>query len=204
MSKMIGERWWNPALPVDAPAVKIVGITVAAILSTGLLYPDVEPVLRACLWNIAHHSHASVGGLDVKVPRMWRQEETPAGRHELQLVRARLGEPVEFESIVISEGQGSSPELQTANERLRVLAGKLGFGEFRGTSLSLDPRFTCVAPHFAKLQTWQISCLSIDNGWSANLYGTAADIDSLRLVLRGMSWRVSVHWSLDCCGPEVD
>ena len=189
MSKEMGERWWNRALSVKAPAVKIAGTIGVATLTAGLLYFYAGPVVRACLWDVGHHSTAAYQGINVRVPWMWRQEDTPAGQRQLRLVRARLGEPLEFESIVISEGKSSSAGLQTATERLQALANKLGYEDFQGTAVSLDPRFSCVAPHFTQLQTWQISCLSIDNHWSANLYGPAADRDALGFVLESMSWR---------------
>jgi hypothetical protein len=117
---------------------------------------------------------------------MWRQEETPGGWRELRLVRARLGEPVEFESIVVSETKSTSPGIQTVAERLQILAQKLGHKDFRGTSISLDPRFSCMAPHFDQIRTWQVACLSIDNQWSVNLYGPVPDIESFKLVLQNI------------------
>jgi hypothetical protein len=189
MSKEMGDRWWSRALPVNAPAVKMAVTVAVATLTAGLIYLYVGPLMRACFWDVGHHSTAAYQGLNVRVPWMWRQEDTPAGQQQLRLVRARLGEPTEFESIVISEAKSSSAGVQTATERLRALADKLGYGDFQGTAMSLDPRFSCVAPHFTQLQTWQISCLSMDNRWSANLYGPFSDKGALELVLQSMTWR---------------
>jgi hypothetical protein len=155
-------RWWNRTLPV-----KMIGVLLAIVVVAGVTYLYLEPTLRAWLWAFGHHSTATYEGLSVKVPWMWRQEETPAGQRELRLVRARLGEPVEFESIVISDGQSTSPGPQTIAERLQVLAEKMGHKDFRGTPMSLDPRFSCIAPHFDQVRDWQVSCLSIDNHWSS-------------------------------------
>jgi hypothetical protein len=182
MSVEAKARWWNRALPV-----KIIGVLLATVVVAGGTYLYLEPILRAWLWAFGHHSTATYQGVSVKVPWMWRQEETPAGQRQLRLVRARLGEPVEFESIVISDGKSTSPGLQTIGERLQVLAEKLGQKDFRGTSMSLDPRFSCMAPHFDQVRDWQVSCLSIDNHWSANLYGPVPDVDSFKLVLQNMA-----------------
>jgi hypothetical protein len=189
MSEETDVRWWNRARPVNAPALKMIGIALSATMVAGLIYLYVEPVLRACLWDIGHHSRATYQRLNVSVPWMWRQEETPAGQRQLKLVRARWGQPVEFESIVISEGKSTSPGLQTVAERLQALADKLGHKDFQGIPMSLDPRFSCMAPHFTQIQTWQVSCLSTDNHWSANFYGPIADTNSFKLVLQSMAWR---------------
>jgi hypothetical protein len=103
-------------------------------------------------------------------------------------VRARLGEPVEFESIVISDGKSTSLGPQTVAERLQVLAEKMGHKDFRGTPMSLDPRFSCMAPHFDQVRDWQVSCLSIDNHWSADLYGPVPDVDSFKFVLQNLAF----------------
>jgi hypothetical protein len=189
MSEDMEQRWWNRDLPVNTPAVRMVGIVVAVMLVAGITYLCVEQVLWACLWDVGHHSTATYQQLNVRVPWLWRQEETPAGQRQIRLVRAHWGQPVDFESIVISEGKTQSSGLQTAAERLRVLADKLGHKDFQGTPVSLDPRFSCMAPHFTQMQTWQVSCLSIDNQWQVNLFGPVADIDSFRFVLQSTTWK---------------
>jgi hypothetical protein len=85
-------RWWNRPLPM-----KMIGIVLAPVVVAGVTYLPLKPTLRACLWAVSHHSTAIYQGLSVKVPLMWRQEDTPAGLKELKFVRARFGEPVEFE-----------------------------------------------------------------------------------------------------------
>jgi hypothetical protein len=186
MSGIPEPRWWNRDLPV-----KPIGILLATVLVTGVGYLYIEPTLRALVWTVRHHSTATYQELSVKVPWMWRQEDTPAGRRQLRLVRARLGEAVEFESIVISDGKSTSPGLQTIAERLQNLATKLGQKDFRGTPILLDSetamRFSCMAPHFDQLRDWQVSCLSSDNLWSANLYGPVPDVDSFKVVLQSMA-----------------
>ena len=178
-------RWWNRALPM-----KMIGVLLATVVVAGVTYLYLEPTLRAWLWAFGHHSTATYQGLSVKVPSMWRQEETPAGQRQLRLVRARLGEPVEFGSIVISISDGKSTSLgpQTVAERLQVLAEKMGHKDFRGTPMSLDPRFSCMAPHFDQVRDWQVSCLSIDNHWSADLYGPVPDVDSFKFVLQNLAF----------------
>jgi hypothetical protein len=175
-------RWWNRPLPM-----KMIGIVLAPVMVAGVTYIPMKPTLRAYLWAISHHSTATYQGSSVRVPLMWRQEDTPAGLRELRLVRARFGEPVEFESIVIREGGSTSSRPQTVGERMQVLAEKLGYKNFRGTPMSLDPRFSCIAPHFDQVRDWQVSCLSIDNHWSANLYGPVSDIDFFKLVLQSIA-----------------
>lgn len=177
-------RWWNRALPV-----KPIGGFLAIVVMAGAIYFYFKQILRACFWDVGHHSTATYQGLNVKVPWMWRQEETPAGQRQLRLVRARIGEPVEFESIIISNGESTDLGPQAVAERLKTLAAKLGHKEFQGTPISLDPEtarhFSCIAPHFDYIRDWQASCLSTDSLWSADLFGPDPDLDSLRIVLRG-------------------
>jgi hypothetical protein len=183
MPREAEERWWNRDLPVKA-----IGGLLAIMVVAGVAYLYLEPTLRACLWAVGHHSTATYQGLSVKVPWMWRQEKTPAGQRQLRLVRARIGEPVEFESIVISDGKSAASPPQALVERLQTVAAKLGHKDFRGTPISLDPetaqRFSCLAPHFDYIRDWQASCLSTDNLWSADLFGPVPDVDSLKFVLQ--------------------
>ena len=128
----------------------------------------------------------------MKVPWMWRLDETPVGQRQLRLVRARFGKPVEFESIVISDGR-STLGTQSLTERFQVLEAKLGQKGFQGTPITLDPEtaksFTCIAPHIDKLE-WQASCLSIDSRLAVDLFGPDADMDSFEFVLRGLAAQV--------------
>jgi hypothetical protein len=174
-------RWWDRALPV-----KKIGVILAMVVVAGITFLYIEPLLRAGLWSLEHHSAATYQGLSVRVPWMWRQEQTPAGWRELRLERARWGQPFALESIVISDAKSASPGPQTVTERLRILGEKMGHKDFRGTPMSIDPHFSCMAPHFDEVQDWQVSCLSIDNHWSANLIGSVSDIDSFKLVLQSM------------------
>ena len=114
-------RWWNRALPV-----KMIGVLLATVVVVGVAYLYLEPTLRVWLWAFGHHSTATYQGLSVKVPSMWRQEETPAGQRQVRLVHARLGEPVEFESIVISDGKSTSLGPQTVAEAPSSSGGENG------------------------------------------------------------------------------
>jgi hypothetical protein len=182
MSEEAEVRWWNRALPV-----KKIGVLLATVVVAGMAYLYLQPILRAWLWAVRYHSTATYQGLSVRTPWMWRQDETPAGQKQLRLVHARLGEPVEFESIVISDGESTSAGPNTVTERLQIMAKKLGHSDFRGTPMSLDPRFSCMAPNFEQVRDWQVSCLSNDNHWSANLYGPVPDVDSFKLVLQSLA-----------------
>jgi hypothetical protein len=179
-------RWWNRNLPI-----KPIGIILGLLLMAGSAYLYFEPVLRTCVWTVTHRSTVAYQGLSFRVPWMWRQEETPAGQREIRLVRARWGEPVSFESIVIRRAASPSGPPQTVTKRLETLAFKLGQTDFRGAPLPLDPetalRYSCITPHFDKLREWQVSCISTDDLWSVNLYGPISDIDGFAVVLRHLA-----------------
>lgn len=61
----------------------------------------------------------------MKVLGMWRQEDTPAGQQQLRLVRAGLGESVEFKSIVIRDGKSTSPGSQNHSGTSSEFGGKI-------------------------------------------------------------------------------
>ena len=173
---------------VESP-IKPIGIILALFLMIGwgcLYFGD---VLSTCMWTITHHSAAAYQGLSVKVPWMWRQEETPAGQREIRLVRARWGEPASTEEILINAVSPRPPG--TLMERLKIFTYKLGETDFRGKPLPLEPetatRYSCVVPHFDQLRDWQVSCISNDDLWSVTLYGTVSDIDDFLVVLRHLA-----------------
>lgn len=182
------DRWWNRKLPM-----KHIGIMIALLLAGGWGFLYLMPPLQTVIWTIAHRSTASYQELSIKVPWMWRQEETPAGQRQIRLVRARWGEPVSLETIVIQKDASASRNTQTVTERFEALASKLGQIDFKDDPLPLTPEiarhYTCIVPHLAKLREWQVSCLSQDNLWSVNLMGphTDRDVDDLITVLRNLS-----------------
>jgi hypothetical protein len=175
-------RWWNRKLPG-----KRILIIVSLLLVAGWSYLYLQPVLTTCIWTVTHRSTAAYNGYSFKVPWMWRQEETPAGQRQVRLVRARLGEPVAFESIVISDDTTSLSPRQTITQRLEMLGSKLGQDGFHGVPLQLAPeiarQYSCMEPHFNALRNWQASCLSNDNLWSINLFGPVPDPNALEVVL---------------------
>ena len=177
-------RWWNRDLPV-----RPIGILLGTVLVAGVGYLYLNPILRAWLWTVRHHSTATYRKLSVKVPWMWRQEETPAGQREIRLVRARWGEPASTEEILINAVSPRPPG--TLMERLKIFTYKLGETDFRGEPLPLEPetatRYSCVVPHFDQLRDWQVSCISNDDLWSVTLYGTVSDIDDFLVVLRHLA-----------------
>ena len=181
---MIGakDRWWNRKLPV-----KRIAIISGLLLVAGCSYLYMQPVLETCFWTVTHRSTATYKEVNLKVPWMWRQEETPAGQRQIRLVRARLGEPVAFESIVISDDTTSLSPRQTITQRLEMLGSKLGQDGFHGVPLQLAPeiarQYSCMEPHFNALRNWQASCLSNDNLWSINLFGPVPDPNDLEVVL---------------------
>jgi hypothetical protein len=178
------DRWWNRKLPI-----KPIGIILGLFLMAGWGYLYFGDVLRTCMWTLTHRSTAAYQGLSVKVPWMWRREETPAGQREIRLVRARLGESGLLESIVINAVSPRPPG--TLMERLKTFAYKLGQTDFRGEPLPLAPEtashYSCVAPHFDKLRDWQVSCISNDDLWSVTLYGSISDVDDFLIVLRHLA-----------------
>jgi hypothetical protein len=158
-------------------------------LMAGWGYLYFEDVLRTCIWTITHRSTATYQGLSVKVPWMWRQEELPAGQREIRLVRARWGERASLGMILINAESSRLP--QTLMERHKTFAFKLGQTDFRDEPLPLDPEtalhYSCVSPHFDKLPNWQVSCVSNDNLWSVDLFGTISDVDDFLIVLRHLA-----------------
>jgi hypothetical protein len=182
-------RWWNRKIPTKPLAMGF-GLVILIVL-TGPFYVYFEPALTTCVWSVTHQSTATYQGLKLKVPWMWRQEETPAGQREIHLVRARWAQLGTIEAMVIRNDTSSFSQPQSIEERLRILSSKLGQTTFRGVSFPLDrdtaSRYSCIAPHFGKLPDWQVSCLSNDRHWAANLTGPIEDIDDFKAVLRHLA-----------------
>ena len=88
--------------------IKRIGIIFGLFLQGGWGCLYLEPVLRTCLWTVTHRSTATLQGLSIRVPRMWRQEETPLRLREISLIRARWGDPASVESIVIMKAAAPS------------------------------------------------------------------------------------------------
>jgi hypothetical protein len=179
-------RWWNRPLPI-----KRFGAFTALSLVAGSGYLYLSPALSATAWAIAHRSTATFQGLDFKIPLMWKQEDTPAGQHELRLVRARWGEPVSLESIVIRYEATPRVPPQTMMEQFEIVASRLHEPAFRGELLEVDAtikeNYSCILPHLTKLPEWQIWCESIDRHWTANLMGSEQDKDDLIKVVHNLS-----------------
>lgn len=179
-------RWWNRKIPTKPLGIAL-GLVVLIMLM-GPYYFSFEPVLKTCVWAVTHRSTARYQGLKVKVPWMWRQEETPAGWRQINLVRARWAQIGTTELIVVRDYSSPSTQPQSISEILRILGSKLGQATFQGVPFHLDSetaaRYSCIAPHFEKLRDWQVSCLSDDRRWRVDLIGPIEDIDDFKAVLR--------------------
>jgi hypothetical protein len=171
--------------------MKRIGIFTALLLAAGSGYLYLSPGLSAVAWAISNRSTATFRGLDVKVPWMWEQEDTPAGQQELRLISAHWGKPVSLESIVIRyEATPRLPE-QTVMQQFEIVASKLQEPAFRGELLKADAvirdRYSCVVPHLTKLPEWQVWCESIDKHWTINLVGSEQDKEDLIKVVHNLS-----------------
>jgi hypothetical protein len=79
---LIGDkgRWWNREIRT-APFRLVTGGVLVALVLLGLFF-QVGPDL---LWGVTHHWTATWGGEGFRVPFGWRQQETSAGQHTIEL-----------------------------------------------------------------------------------------------------------------------
>ena len=179
-------RWWNREVAIK-PMLAMVALSIAA--ACGVLY--FNAAFGAYLWALTHHSKATYGEVSIKVPWMWRQEQTPAGQREIRLVRERWAGTPSLESIVISKDVSPPRPPQSIEQHLENLASKLGQVGPMGDRLALPPdiavRYSCMAPHFDKLREWQVSCISSDNVWSVNYFSLTSNMDEFLTVLRNLA-----------------
>jgi hypothetical protein len=164
--------WWNSKIPTRRIAAICVALLVILIV-TGWVLENLGAVIETLVWSARHRSTATYQELQVKVPWMWRQEETPAGQHQIRLVRARPWKMYSFESITISKD--IKPQTQIMH-RLEVLSASLGETRFKAEQFLLDPQiasqYSCVAPNLDKLPTLLVACDAMNGGWSIDLWSS--------------------------------
>ena len=179
-------RWWNREVAIK-PVLAMVALSIVA--ACGILY--FNAAFGACFWALTHHSKATHGQVSIKVPWMWKQEETPPGQREIRLVRERWARTPSLESIVISKDVSPPRPPQSIEQRLEDLASKIGQVGPMGNRLALPPeiagRYSCMAPQFEKLREWQVSCISSDNVWSVNYFSPTSNMDEFLTVLRNLA-----------------
>jgi hypothetical protein len=69
-------------------------------------------------------------------------------------------------------------------------SGQTGYwGEPFPLAPEIASHYSCVTPHFGRLQGWQVSCLSNDNVWLVNFFSfrVAPDVDDFVTVLRHLA-----------------
>jgi hypothetical protein len=187
MLMQIGDksRWWNRKVPIGRISLIVLIVVVAASIS-----PYFAEALRNVFWGISHRWTASYRGRSLKIPLMWRQEDSPNGQKTIALQRARLGQLFAFEMITIHDDTASPQDPNRAIQNLRVLEQRIGnvdTGVFVSKDKDVAEHYACLSSRHPRFNTLRIDCVSKDGKWTAVLDGYGSNIVEFQTVLNNLS-----------------
>jgi hypothetical protein len=166
-------RWWNRKITFPTKPVLLVAATLI-VVSLGCVY--FGPVVESWAWSLTHHSTATYKGwpgtryesFSVKAPWMWRQEPGLGADQSIELVRARIGEPIPLDSVSIQRVDSPENVLKRWGEPIpsavNETLAKAGV-QFRSEGFTIDAdvasRFSCIATRVG-ISRNPILCASTD------------------------------------------
>jgi len=184
--------------------VKAILLVAGAAVVLGVGYVCVGSVVESVVWSIAHGSVATYKGwpgtkyqgFSVKVPWMWRQEESLGSEQSVKLVRARLGGVFLFENaeierdISVGDGLKRIQRTQEMLNHIKLQPGSpsLTIEDFRPDG-DLADHFRCATRYFASMGTFSVECASNDGGrWFVNYENfEGTSVPSLNELLRSLA-----------------
>lgn len=162
-------------------------LSFAAVLAIGF---SGREYLFALVWAVQHHGVANLPqGTPVRVPLFWQPGAGNGAPDELRLHHASWGLHPGQEWVVL---RTNTPPLPPERQRqtLGSLVHRLDPAGRTPTPFILpaDLRngFQCLDPAVAQYPTWQLSCVSADGLWAADLFGKPGARRHLSAVLRAL------------------
>jgi hypothetical protein len=186
MSLTVGDknRVWNKSIPLRP----FLYITIA-IVAPLFLWATVGNRVSDWIWYVQHHGNATYEGRVIKLPFPWRQEDTPAGLHELSIRRASRSFGLIEESMMITKGRPSPKDVGQKIERFRdlMLATKLS----RQTTVEayhpdafIDTNYDCIVSRTPVPSDVSLYCVSSDGQWNLWLtWGKEASLGDAMTIL---------------------
>ena len=178
-------RWWNRKVPIGR-----ISLIVFIVLAIAWIAPYFTDALNSMVWGMSHQWTASYRGRSLKVPHMWRQEDTPSGQKMIALQRARWGQYFAFERITINDDTASPLDPDRAIENLRVVEQRIGSintGVFVSKEKNVAEHYACLSSRHPQFDRLRIDCVSKDGRWTAILDGYGSNIIDFQTVLNNLS-----------------
>jgi hypothetical protein len=177
-------RWWNRKVPIGR-----ISLIVFIVLAVVWITPFFADALDSVVWGMSHQWTASYRGRSLKIPRMWRQEDTPSGQKMIALQRARWGQYFAFERITIDDDTAAPRDPERTIENLRIFEQRIGSintGVFVSKDKNVAQHYSCLSSRhqFGRLR---IDCVSNDGRWTALLDGYGSNILDFQTVLNNLS-----------------
>jgi hypothetical protein len=189
MSLTVGNknRLWNKSIPLRP----FLCITIT-ILAPLFLWATIGSRVSDWIWFVQHDGNATLEGGVIKLPFPWRQEDTPAGLHELSIRRASRSFGLIDESMVINKERSSPKDAGQRIERIRdlMLATKLSRQttvEAYHPDASVDPNYDCIISRTPIPTDVSLFCVSNDGQWNLWLsWGKEASLADAAAILHAL------------------
>ena len=189
MSHTIGDknRFWNKPIPLRP--FLFISIAIFAPLYVWVTAGD---RVSDWIWFVQHHGNATYEGRLIKLPFPWRQEDTPAGLHELSMRRASRSFGLNDEDIMITKRQVSPTTVGQRVERFRDLM--LSSKPSNQTTVQayapdafIDANYACIISRSPPPSDVSLYCVSNNGQWNLWLsWGTEASLADAATLLHAL------------------
>jgi hypothetical protein len=179
-------QWWNRKVPIGR-----ICLVTALVLGAVWLLPYITTPVSALAWGLSHNWTATYQNRALKLPLMWRQEQTPAGTHSIALRRpSRQLTYLGSESIDIHDDTAKPFDPRAAMQNWRSIEPRLRQpGDWTEPFLGdafVQTHYSCLSTHGKKKSSLHTMCFSNDGLWSVTLLGTEKSLEDLQKILHNM------------------
>jgi hypothetical protein len=187
MSHSIGDnnRFWNKSIPLRP----FLYITIA-IVAPLFLWATIGDRVSDWIWFVQHHGNATYEGKIINLPFPWRQEETPAGLHELSMRRASRSFGMIDEDMMISKRRASPTTVGERIERFRdvmLRSSNQATVEAYHPDAFIDANYDCIISRTPVPSDVSLYCVSNDGQWNLFLtWGTEASLADATALLHAL------------------
>jgi hypothetical protein len=178
-------RWWNRHVRIGRISLLVLLVLVAIWIT-----PYGFDASRSVAWGVSHKWTASYRGQSLKLPVMWRQEDSPNGTKTIWLRRARWGRPFSFEEISLHDEIAAPRDPEKMVEGLRSIDRGIGYVNtdiFVAKNLEVQAHYVCIASSNPRYPGLRIECVSKHGKWLAILDGDGRDIKDFLTILNNLS-----------------
>ena len=180
-------QWWNRKIPIGRICL-VIGLILVALW----LLPYVTIPASALAWGLSHNWTATYQHQPLKVPLMWRQEQTPAGTHSIALRRpSRQLTYLGSEWIHIHDDRLKPFDSRAAMQHWKSIEPRLRqpgdwTEDFFGDAF-VQTHYSCLSTHSKSFLSLHVICFSNDGTWSVTLLGSEKSVEDLQKILHSLS-----------------